>query len=124
MDAVFKTLKKQLPERILQAELTAHLGYPPGAPPVAANARNGTTPKTVRTEEGLLTLDIPRDRESSFTPQLVPNGVRRLPGFDQKVLSLCARGVSVREIQGHLEHLYQVEVSPSVISELELAPVS
>ena len=116
LETVFKTLKKQLTERILQAELTAHLGYPPGAPPVATNARNGTTPKTVRTDDGMLALDIPRDRDSTFAPQFVPKGVRRLAGFDQKVLSLYARGLTVRELQAHLEECYQVPVSPDLIS--------
>src|SRR4029077_7440106 len=80
------------------------------------NHRNGTTPKTVQTDSGALPLEIPRDRTGSFTPQFVPKGVRRLPGFDAKVLSLYARGMTVREIQGHLEELYQVPVSPDVIS--------
>ena len=68
------------------------------------------------TDGDALTLDIPRDRAGTFTPQLVPKHVRRLPGFDQKVLSLYARGLTTREIQGHLEELYQIEITPSVIS--------
>lgn len=118
LEAVFRQLKRALVERVLQTELTEHLGYPPGGerPEGTANARNGTTPKTVLTEEGALPLAIPRDRAGSFAPQLVPTGVRRLPGFDQKVLSLYARGLTVRELQAHLEECYQVPVSPDLIS--------
>ncbi len=118
LSALFRQLQKRLAERILAGELTAHLGYGPGEAKPAAqpNHRNGSTPKTVLTETGALPLAIPRDRAGSFRPQLVPTGVRRLPQFDANVLSLYARGVSVREIQAHLTQLYQVEVSPSVIS--------
>lgn len=118
LDALFRQLKGALTERILRAELTAHLGYPEGGarPEGQGNARNGTTPKTVLTEEGALALAVPRDRGGSFTPQLVPKGVRRLPGFDQKLLSLYARGLTVRELQAHLEECYQVPVSPDLIS--------
>lgn len=117
-DVVFRGLKKALAERILRAELTEHLGYPEGAvrPAETTNARNGTTPKTVLTESGALPLEIPRDRESSFAPLFVPKGVRRLPGFDQKVLSLYARGLTVRELQAHLEECYAVPVSADVIT--------
>jgi transposase-like protein len=118
LEGVFRTLKKALVERALGAELTSHLGYAPhGAkPPGQTNHRNGTSPKTVITDDGVLPLDIPRDRAGTFEPQLVPTSVRRLPGFDAKVLSLYARGMTVREIRGHLEELYQVQVAPDVIS--------
>jgi putative transposase len=118
LDALFQGLKQAITERILRAELTEHLGYGEGAgrPDGVTNARNGTTPKTVLTDAGALPLAIPRDRASSFAPQLVPKGVRRLPGFDQKVLSLYARGLTVRELQAHLEECYQVPVSPDLIS--------
>lgn len=116
LEQVFRHLKRRLVERVLDAELTEHLGYPPGGTPPGPNARNGTTPKTVLTDEGALPLAIPRDRAGSFTPQFVPKGVRRLPGFDQKVLSLYARGLTVRELQAHLEECYQVPVSADVIS--------
>ena len=118
LSALFRQMQKRLAERILAAELTEHLGYAPGAekPGDQANCRNGSTPKTVLTETGALPLDIPRDRDGTFAPLLVPKGVRRLPQFDANVLSLYARGVSVREIQAHLEQLYQVEVSPAMIS--------
>jgi putative transposase len=116
--ALTRAIQKRLAERMLAGELTAHLGYGPGEakPPEQANHRNGTTPKTVLTDAGAVPLAIPRDRDGSFRPQLVPTGVRRLAQFDANVLSLYARGVSVREIQAHLEQLYQVEVAPSVIS--------
>ena len=118
VDALFRQMKKALMERILGAELTHHLGYAPGdaKPAAQPNHRNGTTPKTVVTEDGTLPLAIPRDRAGTFAPQLVPKGVRRLPRFDQNVLSLYARGMSVREIRAHLEELYQVEVAPDLIS--------
>ncbi len=118
LEEVFRDLKKALVERVLRAELTQHLGYPEGEgrPAGATNARNGTTPKTVLTDEGTLPLAIPRDRASTFVPQLVPKGVRRLPGFDQKVLSLYARGLTTRELQAHLEECYQVPVSPDLIT--------
>ena len=118
LSALFRQMQKRLAERILATELTEHLGYALGAekPVEQPNHRNGSTPKTVLTESGALPLDIPRDRDGTFTPQLVPKGVRRLPQFDAHVLSLYARGVTVREIQGHLEQLYQVEVSPALIS--------
>ncbi len=118
LEGVFRRLKQALVERALGAELTAHLGYAPGdaKPAGQPNHRNGTTPKTVITDDGALALQIPRDRAGTFTPQLVPPHVRRLPGFDAKVLSLYARGMTVREIRGHLEELYQVHVAPDVIS--------
>lgn len=118
VDALFRQMKKALMERILGAELTHHLGYAPGEPKpeTQPNHRNGTTPKTVVTEDGALPLAIPRDRAGTFAPQLVPKGVRRLPRFDQNVLSLYARGMSVREIREHLEELYQVAVAPDLIS--------
>jgi transposase-like protein len=118
LGALFRRLQKRLAERILAGELTNHLGYAAGEakPAAQTNYRNGSSAKTVLTETGALPLEIPRDREGTFTPQLVPKGVRRLPQFDANVLSLYARGMTVREIQGHLEQLYQVEVSPAMIS--------
>jgi putative transposase len=118
LEQLFRQMKKRIVERMLGAELSHHLGYPPGAakPADQPNHRNGTTPKTVLTDDGALPLEIPRDRAGTFEPQLVPKGVRRLPGFDAKVLSLYARGLTVREIQGHLEELYQITIAPDVIS--------
>jgi transposase-like protein len=114
---VWRQLQKALAERVLQAELTHHLGYPAGGEPGSdGNVRNGTTPKTILTESGRVALDIPRDRGGSFTPQFVPKGARRLPGFDETVLMLYARGLSTRELQAFLEERYQVPVSPDLIS--------
>ena len=115
---LLKRLTAAVVERALQAELAEHLGYDRyGAiPPGTENSRNGVTPKTVHTETGPLELQIPRDREGSFEPQLVKKRQRRLEGFDEKVVSLYARGMSVRDIQGHLEELYGTEVSPDLIS--------
>ena len=118
MDELFRQMKKVLMERVLRGELTHHLGYASGEakPGGQKNHRNGSTPKTVLTEDGAISLAIPRDRVGSFEPQLVPKHARRLPKFDQNVLSLYARGMSVRDIQAHLEDLYQVAISPDVIS--------
>lgn len=118
VEELFRQMKQQIMERILRGELTHHLGYRPGAekPAGQANHRNGTTPKTVLTEDGPISLAIPRDRAGTFAPLLIPKHERRLPRFDQNVLSLYARGMTTREIQGHLEELYQVAISPDVIS--------
>ncbi|MFN2602965.1 MAG: IS256 family transposase [Gemmatimonadaceae bacterium] len=117
---VFKQLKKGFIERILAAELTDHLGYKRGEekPETQRNHRNGSSAKTIKTEDHEITLDIPRDRQSSFEPKFVPKGLRRFKGFDDKVLGLYARGVSVREIRGFLEDHYQVPISPDLISEI------
>ena len=115
---LLKHLTKRLVERALDAELTAHLGYAPhvrrGSP--EGNARNGTGQKTGQTVTGPLDLVVPRDRHSSFEPQLVQKRQRRLEGVDDKVLSLYARGLSTREMQGPLEDLSGTEVSPTLIS--------
>jgi putative transposase len=115
---LFRQLKKALMERALGAELTHHLGYEKGDPGGrgTGNSRNGYSSKTVLGEEGEIELSIPRDRAGTFEPQLVPKGVTRLDGFDGKVISLYARGLTVREIQGHLQELYGAEVSPDLIS--------
>src|SRR4029453_4507734 len=115
---LLKHLTKRLVERALDAELTAHLGYAPHMRHGNAegNARNGTGQKTVQTASGPLDLGVPRDRHSRFEPQLLKKRQRRLEGFDNKVLSLYARGLSTREIQGHLADLYGTEVSPTLIS--------
>ena len=115
---MLKQLTQRVVERVLKAELTAHLGYAPHVRhgTEEQNARNGKGQKTVQTDTGPVDLTVPRDRNGSFTPQLVPKRQRRLEGFDAKVLSLYARGLSTREIQGHLEALYGTEVSPTLIS--------
>ena len=118
LDELFRQMKKHLMERALSGELTHHLGYARGEakPAAQANHRNGTTPKTVLTEDGAIPLAIPRDRAGTFEPVLVPKNARRLPKFDQHVLSLYARGMSTMEIQEHLEEFYQVDVDPQFIS--------
>lgn len=117
-DGLFKQLKKALLERALGAELTDHLGYEKGDPAGrgTGNSRNGHSDKTVLTEDGAVDLAVPRDRNGSFEPAIVPKGARRLDGFDDRILSLYARGMTVREIRGHLQELYGVEVSPDLIS--------
>jgi transposase-like protein len=117
---LLKQLTKRVVERALEAELTAHLGYVPHARHggESDNSRNGKGTKTVYTETGPLDIAVPRDRNGSFAPQLVPKRQRRLEGFDDKVLALYARGLSTRDIQAHLEELYGAEVSPTLISNI------
>jgi putative transposase len=117
-DGLFKELKKALLERALGAELSVHLGYEKGdaAGRGTGNSRNGYSEKTVLTEDGAIEIAVPRDRNSTFEPVIVPKGERRLDGFDDRIVSLYARGMTVREIQGHLQELYGVEVSPDLIS--------
>lgn len=118
LDAAVRRFKKAIIERALGGELTHHLGYPPGGikPEDTTNHRNGTGTKTVLTEDGPLAIDVPRDREGTFEPQLIPKHERRFTGFDDKILALYARGMTVREIQGFLAEMYEVEVSPDLIS--------
>ena len=115
---LLRQLTKRLVERALEAELTAHLGYAPHTRNGSGtgNCRNGKGKKTVQTETAQFDIDVPRDRDGSFEPQLVKKRQRRLDGFDDKVLALYARGLSTREMQDHLEELYGVEVSPTLIS--------
>jgi transposase-like protein len=111
-------LKKALIERALGGELSYHLGYSPGGdkPAEASNHRNGSTGKTVLTENGPLRIEVPRDREGSFEPLLIPKHERRFTGFDDKIVALYARGMTVREIQAFLAEQYATEVSPEFIS--------
>jgi putative transposase len=113
-DGLLDDLKKALSERILNAELDEHLGSERDAG--TANRRNGSSKKTVLTGSTKLTIAVPRDREGSFDPQLIAKYQRRFPDFDHKIISMYARGMSVREIRGHLEELYGIEVSPDLIS--------
>ena len=118
---LFAQLKKALAERALGAELGHHLAQEAQAPPAPVgrrrrNHRNGSSAKTVLTDTGAVRVAIPRDRAGTFEPQLIPKHQRRLPGFDAKVLALYARGLTVREMQAHLEELYGVDVSPDLIS--------
>lgn len=117
-DGMAKLLIKSLAEKVLEGELTDHLGYDKNDPRGnnSGNSRNGKTEKTVSSEQGELILDIPRDRNGSFEPKLIPKNVSRLPGLDEKILSLYSRGMSTRDIQEQLEDIYGVEISPSLIS--------
>ena len=119
-DGIFKRLKKALIERALGAELSEHLGYEKGDPAGrgSGNSRNGTSAKTVLTEDGEVQIGVPRDRAGTFEPQLIAKGQTRFEGFDDKIISLYARGMTVREIQGHLAELYGTEVSPDFISKV------
>ncbi len=118
LDTAVRRFKKAIIERALGGELTHHLGYPPGGtkPEDTTNHRNGTGGKTVLTDDGPLALEVPRDREGTFEPRLIGKHERRFTGFDDKVLALYARGMTVREIQSFLADMYGVEVSPDLIS--------
>src|SRR5919198_5610015 len=107
-------LKKALAERALNAEIDHHLDR--GEADGRSNSRNGYGRKTVLTDSGRMEIEVPRDRLANFDPQLIAKYRRRLPGFDDKVVSMYARGMSVREIQGHLRELYGIEVSPDLVS--------
>ena len=113
-----KDLTRRLVERVLEGEMTAHLGYEKHAQEGrdGGNSRNGRTSKRIKTDTAELAIEVPRDRDSTFEPVMVAKGQRRLPGFDEKVIALYARGMTTREIQGHLKELYGVEVSPTLIS--------
>jgi len=115
VEAVFQQLKKAVIERALGAELGLHLADPEGGD---GNHRNGRSGKTVLTDEGPLRIDVPRDRAGTFEPQLIPKHERRFAGFDERIVSMYARGMTVREIQGHLAQMYSVEVSPEFISKV------
>lgn len=117
-DGLLQRLTKRLVERAMAAELSEHLGYAHGqAPPGGVgNARNGTTAKTIHTGHGSVRIAQPRDRGGSFEPQIVPKHKRRFDGFDDKIIALYGRGMSVRDIQAHLAEIYGVEVGHDLIS--------
>ena len=117
-DGLLSGLTKAVMERALKAELTADLGYEAGDPAGhgSGNSRNGAYPKTVLTELGAVDLAIPRDRNGRFEPRLVPKGTSRLAGFNERVISMYARGMTVRDIRAHIAEMYQVEISPDLIS--------
>ena len=118
VNAASMAFKKALIERALGAELSHHLGYPPGGerPGDVGNHRNGVSGKTVLTDDGPLKIDVPRDRAGSFEPVLIPKHERRFTGFDDKIVAMYARGMTMREIQGFLREQYGTEVSPEFIS--------
>ena len=117
-NGLLKQLTKAVLERAMQAELTHHLGYDKHDPKGnnSGNSRNGKSKKTLKGDFGNLPLEVPRDRNATFEPQIVPKGQTRFEGFDDKILSLYARGMTTRQIKQHLEEIYQVEISPSLIS--------
>jgi putative transposase len=119
-NGLLKRLTKALLERAMSAELTSHLGYEKHDPAGhnSGNSRNGATSKTVKGEFGEIVVETPRDRNGSFEPQILSKHQTRFDGFDDKILSMYARGMSTREIQGHLKEMYGVEVSPTLISEV------
>ena len=118
VNAATVAFKKALIERAMGAELGHHLGYPAGAakPAPRTNQRNGSSAKTVQTGEGPLRIEVPRDRDASFEPLLIPKHERRFTGFDDKIIAMYARGMTMREIQGFLLESYGTEVSAEFIS--------
>ncbi len=126
LEVAVRRFKKAIIERALGGELTHHLGYPPGGtkPEETTNHRNGTGDKTVLTDDGPLAIEVPRDREGTFEPRFIAKHERRFTGFDDKILALYARGMTVREIQGFLAEMYAVEVSPDLISTVTDAVVT
>lgn len=119
-DGLLTEITKAVLERALEAEMSEHLGYERRdlAGHGSGNSRNGTSPKTVLTDAGAVTLAVPRDRNGEFEPRLVPKNARQLAGFNDRILSLYARGMSVRDIRSHLAQIYGVEVSPDLISKV------
>jgi putative transposase len=117
---LLKQLTKALLERAMNAELTQHLGYEKYDPAGynSGNSRNGTTPKTVQGDFGAMVVETPRDRNGSFEPQILPKHQTRFEGFDDKILSMYARGMTTREIQGHLREMYGVDVSATLVSDV------
>ena len=117
-NGLLKQLTKALLERAMQAEMTEHLGYEKHDPAGhnSGNSRNGGTTKTLKGDFGEMPLETPRDRNGSYEPKIIGKGQTRFTGFDDKIISMYARGMSTREIQGHLEEIYKVEVSPTLIS--------
>ena len=126
LDAVVRRFKKAIIERALGGEMTHHLGYARGGgkPDDSTNHRNGTSGKTVLTDDGPLALEVPRDRAGTFEPRLIGKHERRFTGFDDKVIALYARGLTVREIQAFLGEMYGVAVSPDLISTVTDAVVA
>ena len=115
---LLKELTKALVERAMQAEMTDHLGYEKSEPGKKAtdNRRNGSTKKKLRSDQGPMEVEIPRDRSCEFEPVIIPKHQREFKGFDDKILSMYARGMTTREIAGHLKEIYGTDVSPELIS--------
>ena len=126
LEDIFQQFKKAFIERALGAEMSQHLGYAPGQakPDGAVNHRNGKSAKRILTDTGALAIEVPRDRHGSFEPQLIGKHERRFTGFDDKIIAMYARGMTVREIQGFLAEMYSVDVSPDLISSVTDAVMS
>jgi transposase-like protein len=119
-DGVLTELTSRIMNRALDAELTDHLGYERGdsVGRGSGNNRNGTSPKTVLTDAGAVPVEVPRDRNGTFEPKLVAKRQRRLDGFNDLVIGLVARGMTVRDVRAHLADAYQVDISPELISKI------
>jgi len=117
-DGLLSQVTKAVLERALDEELTDHLGYERHDPAGrgSGNSRNGASPKTVLTDVGAIDMEVPRDRNGDFAPKIVPKGSTRLKGFNERIIALYGRGMTVRDIQSHLEEIYDVDVSPDLIS--------
>lgn len=120
---LLKQLTKRLLERAMQTEMTEHLGYEKNAPVTSktGNTRNGSYQKKIKGEFGELDITVPRDRDASFEPAILPKGQSRFTGFDDKIIALYARGMTTRDIQAYLEEMYGVEVSPTLVSQVTKA---
>ncbi len=120
---LLKQLTKQLLERAMQAEMTEHLGYEKNAPSTnkTGNTRNGSYQKKIEGELGELDITVPRDRDASFDPTILPKEQSRFSGFDDKIIALYARGMTTRDIQAHLEEMYGIEISPTLVSQVTKA---
>ncbi|AZQ11489.1 IS256 family transposase [Shewanella khirikhana] len=119
-DGLLKQLTKKVAERALEVEMDAHLGYAKHGPSgkISGNSRNGKTHKSVRSLHGEMELEVPRDRNGTFEPKLVRKSEKQLNGFDERIISLYARGMTTRDIQAHFQEAYGVEVSPTFISQV------
>ena len=119
-NGLLKQLTKALVERAMKAELTDHLGYTKYDPAGknSGNSRNGNSKKTIKGEFGKLDIEVPRDRNSTFEPVIISKGETRFAGFDDKIISMYARGMTTRDIQAHLQELYGVEISPTLVSQV------
>jgi len=119
-NGLLKQLTKALVERAMKVEMTAHLGYEKHEPAgkKSGNSRNGKSKKTIKGDFGNLDISVPRDRNATFEPVIIPKGETRFTGFDDKIISMYARGMTTRDIQGHLKDIYGVEVSPTLVSQV------
>jgi len=117
-DGLIKQLTGRILQRAIEAEMTEHLGYEKNsnAGDNSGNSRNGHTEKTVLLENQSTTIEVPRDREGTFEPVIIPKHEKRIPLFNDQIISMYSRGMSGREIKGHLEQIYNVDVSPDLIS--------